>query len=1121
MGFLPESTGDAVYELSSLLLGNYVLLYGNHQARSVKERRGRRGNFMLANVNTDSEDTFFKSLFHKLECALKAMFGYKQSNTHLEDNWEKRFMDLFRKTNQCTKDLVLMVDSTGMLLRNRNVALQFLQTIREIKESPETHRLRGFLMVGVESMLKFMRFTAENISTLLQMYARDRNYMDADVEGIAKDISERILGHHGIVAVCFAEIEMMAKFPTLQEWASFAVKVLGPISISRSPYWRISNIPELEEEKKIFNQIVRDGKVEIKDWKNNEAVQELLVKGIIIESRFVKLTPRDYFELSSPLLRQYIPREFSRVVAYSMLRQDLLMPPISEYMLQSKFVSLIDKICRATYSFKYKVCFEVKKRVDHGRRLKSLFMLLSSANLPHFGMEILLSSTQEDLRERITRAKEFKDLQNCQEVAVVRIVGKNAAEVVETGDGKVFVVDVVLDDDFSSAKIICSGSDTNVRAATYSLTSYGIPFDKITIDNPSFNGNFNLEVQPDKGRYSLLVLTSDSLTILKNGIWMSGISNDQFEVLKQYQIKYGIRQITLNSYPNPVKHFATVADVNYQGCCSGEHLATFTEFSPITRAGLKFSAILSTEGLYHYPSQILNTTAAKPILIFKGGSQPQFPADTVGAVVIRHIDNREEMVFFISFSDWSLTSLILGHMWIDWGTRGLYMGNRQIYLGTQIDDFFLETEGPTLPNQSSKIYSTSPSDMDNLAQWRRDLHNRLPKGSNFKIELAYNAIGMLMKGNPAATLNIDSENYVLNDFVKPLGGGDNRWPNPVPSDADIGITNDSIASSNPLFNYFNGPDRRQKQSEYFWLSHTFTHENLNNASYRDANLEVSMNIKATKSLLKFFNESYFSPNSIVTPQISGLRNGDAIKAIVDNGINYAVGDDSRPELISDKGVLYPLITTNALSNYNGFMILPRSPCEVYFFSGTAEENTYVYNSMYQSVYGKSTNLQIMEREAERVLYKLMALHPGSYMFHQANLVAPSSNVTIGLGTGRLSLLQQWVEVVVFRLGQIANWPVTTLKQDDLAKVFVNRMDRDNCGLKATLNYDSTNSSIESVQIQSAGTCVVEFTIPQLLVDISLIPSAEYINIGDQPKIVKLQMSGNSINLRLSERVSVK
>ncbi|KAJ3126131.1 hypothetical protein HK098_007842 [Nowakowskiella sp. JEL0407] len=922
------------------------------------------------------------------------------------------------------------------------------------------------------------------------MYARDRNYMDADVEGIAKDISERTLGHRGIVAVCFAEIEMMAKFPTLQEWASFAVKVLGPVSISRSPYWRISNyIPELEgEEKKIFNHIVRDGKVEIKDWKNNEEVQELFVKGIIIESRFVELTPRDFFELSSPLLRQYIPRDFSRVVRLGdekpenpdlrILRKDLLMPPISEYMLQSKFVSLIDKICRATYSFKYKVCFEVKERVKHGRRF-----------------------AQEDLKERITRAKEFKDLQNFQEVAVVRIVGKNAAEVVETGDGKVFVVDVVLDNDFSSAKIICSGSDTNVRAATYSLTSYGIPFDKITIDNPSFNGNFNLEVQPDKGRYSLLVLTSDSLTILKNGIWMSGISNDQFEVLKQYQIKYGIRQITLNSYPNPVKHFATVADVNYQGCCSGEHLATFTEFSPITRAGLKSSAILSTEGLYHYPSQILNTTAAKPILIFKGGSQPHFPADTVGAVVIRHIDNREEMVFFISFSDWSITSLILGHMWIDWGTRGLYMGNRQIYLGTQIDDFFLETEGPTLPNQSSKIYSTSPSDMDNLAQWRRDLHTRLPKGSNFKIELAYNGIGMLMKGNPAATLNIDSENYVLNDFVKPLGGGDNRWPNPVPSDADIGITNESIASSNPLFNYFNGLDRRQKQCE--------------------CDLEFSMNIKATKSLLKFFNESYFSPNSIVTPQISGLRNGDAIKAIVDNGINYAVGDDSRPELISDKGVLYPLITTNALSNYNGFMILPRSPCEVYFFSGTAEENTYVYNSMYQSVYGTSTNLQIMEREAERVLYKLMALHPGSYMFHQANLVAPSSNVTIGLGTGRLSLLQQWVEAVVFRLGQIANWPVTTLKQDDLAKGFVNRMDRDNCGLKATLNYDSTNSSIESVQIQSAGTCVVEFTIPQLLVDISLIPSAEYINIGDQPKIVKLQMSGNSINLRLSERVSVK
>ncbi|KAJ3126130.1 hypothetical protein HK098_007841 [Nowakowskiella sp. JEL0407] len=140
MGILPVSSGDAVYELSSLLLGNYVLLYGHHQAGKstsiyvCQDEVLKKGEvdaviIMLANVDKDSEDTFFKSLFHKLECALNAMFGYKQSNTHLDDNWKRRFMDLFRKTNQCTKDLVLMVESTGMLLSNRNVALQLLQTI--------------------------------------------------------------------------------------------------------------------------------------------------------------------------------------------------------------------------------------------------------------------------------------------------------------------------------------------------------------------------------------------------------------------------------------------------------------------------------------------------------------------------------------------------------------------------------------------------------------------------------------------------------------------------------------------------------------------------------------------------------------------------------------------------------------------------------------------------------------------------------------------------------------------------------------------------------------------------------------------------------------------------------
>lgn len=42
---------------------------------------------------------------------------------------------------------------------------------------------------------------------------------------------------------------------------------------------------------------------------------------------------------------------------------------------------------------------------------------------------------------------------------------------------------------------------------------------------------------------------------------------------------------------------------------------------------------------------------------------------------------------------------------------------------------------------------------------------------------------------------------------------------------------------------------------------------------------------------------YFSPNGLIPPGITGLHNGDALRAWLENGILYAVGDDARPVLM--------------------------------------------------------------------------------------------------------------------------------------------------------------------------------------------------------------------------------
>jgi len=65
------------------------------------------------------------------------------------------------------------------------------------------------------------------------------------------------------------------------------------------------------------------------------------------------------------------------------------------------------------------------------------------------------------------------------------------------------------------------------------------------------------------------------------------------------------------------------------------------------------------------------------------------------------------------------------------------------------------------------------------------------------------------------------------------------------------------------------------------------------------------------------------------------------------------------------------------------------------------------------------------------------------MFHQANLRqtdVPSS--TVGNQSGQLSLLQIWVETVMQEMMRLTNWPILTVKHDDLATVFMQRMTRE-------------------------------------------------------------------------------
>lgn len=153
------------------------------------------------------------------------------------------------------------------------------------------------------------------------------------------------------------------------------------------------------------------------------------------------------------------------------------------------------------------------------------------------------------------------------------------------------------------------------------------------------------------------------------------------------------------------------------------------------------------------------------------------------------------------------------------------------------------------------------------------------------------------------------------EFQKPLGTGTDIWPK-TPTSYNWSLT---CAQQDSLASWFMVTANRDA---FAHVSHTFTHEALNNATYADANKEIFFNVAWMKQV-GIYNAQRFSPAGLIPPAITGLHNGDVIKAWLDNNIKNVVGDNTRPVLMNQQNEFWPLISTVASNGYAGLTIVPR------------------------------------------------------------------------------------------------------------------------------------------------------------------------------------------------------
>ncbi|KAF7877517.1 hypothetical protein EAF04_001194 [Stromatinia cepivora] len=668
--------------------------------------------------------------------------------------------------------------------------------------------------------------------------------------------------------------------------------------------------------------------------------------------------------------------------------------------------------------------------------------------------------------------------------------------------------------DTVSSKVLIIARDTvSAYSAWSGLNDRGIPYETLIVPAagvtlPALNSS---ETQ---GNYGLIVVVSEVSYSYTGVGYQSAITADQWQALYNYQVSFRVRMVRLDSYPSAA--FGTQA---LGACCNNgvEQLVHISDNSAFPKAGLKTGATMSTKGIYHYPTQIINSTLAKEFLQLGASSDGEFTtASTAG--VINNIDGREQMVFYVPFStDWAVTSVWLQHAWIDWGTRGLYTGYRRALLPTQIDDMFLESD---IYSPTGTTYRIGTDDLAQHITFMGTINSKLNAGSNWFIEVGHNGNGNIEQsdgtnnsGNVCRPGPIEYGEQIDTplEWVKPLGTGTDIWPTTAGLYPNYSST---CLNKDPLLKWWTTPSNL---NAFAHVSHTFTHEDQNNATYADVYREITWN-QAWLAATGIANAEKFNSKGLIPPAITGLHNGDALRAWSDSGITHVVGDNTRPALLNPNNEHWPLFTTVAANGFAGIQITPRWATNIYYNCDTPDCTVLEWINTSAGSGDINTLLGI---EKQTNVRHLLGLHHDAYMFHQANLrYNGAATYTINGVTAKLSLFMAWVETVTQEFVRLVDWPLISYKHDDLAAVFINRMTRDACGASLSYQLDTTSSSITGFTLSANGnTCSTPLpvTLPGPVTDTH---GATIEQIGNDPTTLWVTLSGTPVSFTLSTPLSI-
>lgn len=477
--------------------------------------------------------------------------------------------------------------------------------------------------------------------------------------------------------------------------------------------------------------------------------------------------------------------------------------------------------------------------------------------------------------------------------------------------------------------LICAdGSEPSCQASEDLLRRLGTPHTLLRATTENLTADMLFD-GASHAYYAGVLLATGNLAFYNNdsGNWESALSPEEWQTLRDFEARFSLREVSLYTFPTADYGLEYIRSVD---------TATAPLPANLTAAGQELFSYLNPSTTLTFKNA-WGYLARPAFLALPTGSETTpliVTSDGFTIAAIHHYpDGRLVLALCVDNHPDLVHSQALMYGLIRWVSKGLFLGERHVYLSPQIDDIFLANElwDPATNTTSTAEYRLTPADLDAVTSWQQTLGTAHPTAAAVRLNMVFNGEGTTAYGQ-----------------------------------------NDPLTAR-----------ARELQSSFYWTNHTYSHLNLDAADYAHSLSEIQTNNTVATNL----GLSRYDTSSLITGDMSGLANNNFLAAARDAGIYYLASNASIP------GQGNPTPNTGIVNPVQPSLLeIPRHPTNIYYNVVTPEQEVSQYNFNYHSFWGRDlTYPEIIEVESNRLLNYMLTYDIDPLMFHQSNLGVYSSS----------------------------------------------------------------------------------------------------------------------------------